>query len=361
MIYIYDREFNCMNVCDAYTSLIWRKKYYEVGNFEVYIPIGNDDYSWIKKDMLIRKEQDNTFGVIEYIKIQNDSNGVETITIKGNLVDIYLAKRIIWGTYNFNNKNIEEVINILFTSQVSNPSDAKRKIDNYLFKTNNTFTEKINMQVSYDNLLETIQDICSINEVGFRTAFNFEENKLYLELYKGLDKSITQENNDYIIFSKEFDNVLNQEYVLDIRNYKNTALVAGEGEGANRKLITVGDIAENGLDRNEIFIDARDLKQGDNTESEYINILTDRGKLKLSENSSVESFDSTININSNLVYKVDYDLGDKVSFVDNRFGIVVNKRIVEIEEVYENSMLKVNCVFGEGQVELLKKIRKGNV
>ena len=89
--------------------------------------------------------------------------------------------------------------------------------------------------------------------------------------------------------------------------------------------------------------------------------MTDRGKLKLSENSSVESFDSTININSNLVYKIDYDLGDKVSFVDNRFGIVVNKRIVEIEEVYENSMLKVNCVFGEGQVELLKKIRKGNV
>lgn len=361
MIYIYDREFNCINVCDAYTSLIWRKKYYEVGNFEIHIPVGNGDYSWIKKDILVRKEQDNVFGVIEYINLQTNDNGVETIVIKGSLVDIYMAKRIIWGTYNFNNKNIEEVINTLFTSQISNPDDLKRKIDNYLFKNNNTFTEKVNMQVSYDNLLEIIQDICRINEVGFRTSFNFEEGKLYLELYKGLDRSITQEINDYVIFSKEFDNVLNQEYVLDIRDYKNITLVAGEGEGANRKLITIGDIAVSGLDRNELFTDARDLQQGDNLEAEYINILTDRGKLKLSENSSVESFDSTININSNLIYKTDFDLGDKVSFVDNRFGIVINKRIVEIEEVYENSTLKVNCVFGEGQVELLKKIRKGNV
>lgn len=361
MIYFYDKEFNCIDVCDIYISLIWRKKYYELGNFEVHIPVSeNKDYSYIKKDMLVRKEQDDVFGVVEYIKIETDKDGTEIITVKGSLVDLYISKRIIWGTYNFNERNVEDIIKTLFTSQISNPSDSKRKIENYVFKSNNNLIEKTSIQVSYNNLLEVIQDICCLNEIGFRTRFNFEDNNLYFELYKGVDRTITQDVNDYVIFSKEFDNILSQEYILDTRDYKNITLVAGEGEGSLRKLVVYGE-NESGVDRNELFVDARDLKSEGTTEEQYINILADRGRIKLNENSIVESFDATININSNLVYKIDYDLGDKVSFVDNRFGIVINKRIVEIEEIYENSALKINCIFGDGQVELLKKIRKGNV
>lgn len=361
MIYIHDREFNCINVFDAYESLIWRRKYSEVGNFELHIPIGKDDYdySWVEKNNLIRKEHDNTFGVIQYIEIKTEDNGKESLIVKGNLVDIYMMKRIIWGTYNFNDKNIEEVVENLFTSQISSPSDEKRKINNYIFKKSNLLSEKVSMQVSYDNLLDTIQDICSVNEIGFRTIFDFEDNKLYFELYKGEDRTIEQDSNDYVIFAKKFDNILNQEYVTDNRESKNATLVAGEGEGENRKLISIGDAT--GLDRNELFTDARDLKQENNTDSEYTNILYERGKLKLSENSEIESFESNININSNFIYKVDYDLGDKVSFIYDKFGIVVNTRIVEIEEVYENSILKINCIFGEGKVTLLKKIKRGNL
>lgn len=36
---IYDRDLNFKGVIENHTSLIWTRKYYEPGNFEIHAPI----------------------------------------------------------------------------------------------------------------------------------------------------------------------------------------------------------------------------------------------------------------------------------------------------------------------------------
>lgn len=66
------------------------------------------------------------------------------------------------------------------------------------------------------------------------------------------------------------------------------AIVAGSGEGTERKVVRLNDDLM-GLDRRELFVDAKDLStttsEGETIpESEYMEQLKQRGSEKLSEN-----------------------------------------------------------------------------
>ena len=91
-----------------------------------------------------------------------------------------------------------------------------------------------------------------------------------------LQKKETEEELQYI------ESIIYElEYTKDVSEYKNCAIVAGQGEGANREIVIVNDNLS-GQDRKELFVDARDIEDGTN--------LADRGKSKLAENTIIESF-----------------------------------------------------------------------
>ena len=103
----------------------------------------------------------------------------------------------------------------------------------------------------------------------------------------------------------------------------NVALVAGEGEGSERKTSTYGDAS--GLDRRELFVNAADISTvtesgEDIPESEYYNQLKQRGVEKLSEHKVINKADGEIDINSMFVLHEDFDIGDVVQIIDD-YGI----------------------------------------
>ena len=85
-----------------------------------------------------------------------------------------------------------------------------------------------------------------------------------------------------------------------------------------------------------IILDARDIEDGTN--------LADRGKSKLAENTIIESFEATIDTES---YRVEWDLGDFVTILDDEIGVISDTQIVEVVEIYEDGILSVEPVFGE--------------
>ena len=98
------------------------------------------------------------------------------------------------------------------------------------------YTQSLNKQVSYKNLLETVEEIASVSELGFRTNLDIQNKLMVFDIYEGLDRTASNGVNPPAIFSKEFENILEQEYTDSLNNYKNTVLVAGEGEGIARNL-----------------------------------------------------------------------------------------------------------------------------
>lgn len=194
----------------------------------------------------------------------------------------------------------------------------------------------ISAQYTGAGLLATWEEICKAYGLGFR-AVTKDHNIITprLEILDGADRSEGQGTNSPVIFSAEFENLLSSTYVLDTKNYKNVALVAGEGEGKSRKSVTLGSAS--GMARREMYVDARDLSsnEGEISEADYKAQLVGRGAEKIAEHQLAESFDGEIDTENTFILDVDYTLGDIVT-VENEYGIRKNARVSAIMEAWDN-------------------------
>lgn len=145
-------------------------------------------------------------------------------------------------------------------------------------------------------------------------------------------------------------------------------LIAGQGEGTARKVAMINDNLT-GFDRRELYVDARDIAdtkestvEGEEAipipDAEYQTILIERGNSKLAETQPICTFESGISVLSNLVYKEDFDLGDRVTIQNVRWGLVLNTRITVVEEVYENDTVDIRVNFGSNIPTLIDKIHQ---
>lgn len=359
-IYVFDRELNRLGIIDTYTSLIWIRKTSTAGRFELHCPVNTHTIDLLQKDRVICKSNDLTeCAYIENRTITQDSNGKETLKVTGKFVSGYLGKRIIWGMFNLN-MTCEKAMRKLVDTQCINTS-ANRIIPFLTLDTEQGYTCKVDYQVSYKNLLEELESLSNVSDLNFKVYTDLINKNHIFKIYSGVDRTVNQNINSICIFSKNFENILDSEFTHNTDNYRNTALIAGEGEGTDRVLKTIEN--STGLDRNEIFIDAKDIQSKDENENiipagEYDKLLIQRGHEKLAEYKEVETFESKINVtNSNLIYKQDFDLGDYVTCQNREWNVTTNVKITEIEEVYESDGLQVNVTFGESIPTLISKIK----
>lgn len=357
-LFIFNKELELIHIIDVFNSLCWRRKYYEVGEFELEIELTDDILKYLKIGNIIYKKDDLEAGYINTIRIDLDNEGKEVIKVSGKFLTNYIGGRIVWDTVTFNGA-IENYIRNLVDKNCINTT-INRKIPKLELGILKNLNDNINCQTSYKNIIEELTEVLTTYEIGYRIELDYRNKKLLFQLYKGIDRSINQQNISPCVFSREFENVLSQSYFNSNENLKTTALIAGEGEGKDRVLTEINNNVS-GLDRLEIFVDARDLKKESNdntlTEEEYLKILQQRGKEKLYQNLSTNTFEGTINLLSNNSYKRDFELGDIVTILDRKWNITINTRITEIEEVYENGGKSINVIFGNKIPTILDKIK----
>jgi hypothetical protein len=362
-LYIFDRELNFIGILDRFTSLRWVRRYHKVGEFELQCALTEESINLLKREYIVFKKDDEEAGFIEYRNLKQNSDGSETLVIKGEFLTGYFGRRIIWGIENINS-TVEDAMRTLVLKNCISATDNNRNIVNLLLGSLKGYTQALNYQVSYKDLLEELESLSNLSNLGYRIKFSVQDRKLIFDIYAGLDRTVNQVANPPAVFSKEFENILEQQYVDSLNNYRNVALVAGEGEDANRKMVSVGE--RSGLDRFEIFIDARDVssKQTINnvettlTNDQYNALLKERGNIKLQYYKEIQTFDSKVNVRSNLTYKVDFDLGDIVTCTSKKWGITLDARITEIEEIYESNGFSINIIFGNSIPTLIDKIKQ---
>ena len=122
------------------------------------------------------------------------------------------------------------------------PSIADRKISNFVFvpSTDPKITSlKIDNQYTGDCLYDVVKGLCEENNIGFKIVLT-DENKFAFSLYAGVDRSYEQTENPYVVFSPNFENIINSNYYSSRASFRNVTLVAGEGEGAARRTAIVG-------------------------------------------------------------------------------------------------------------------------
>ena len=336
---VYNASMDFEGVIDNYSSLQWGRKYVEPGSFELHCPITPNNLQLLKRDNLIWKRGAKEAGVIEDLKLEETAKKAE-ITVKGRFLSSYLDRRLIRPFYECYGKNAETVIRELYANAAPIPQVELGTVHG--------FTEKVSFQATYQNLLAKVEEICSGMATGFRFRPDFVNKKIYFELYRGLDHSITQSDRERVIFSDGFSNLDSATYEENDQVYKNICYVGGQGEGSDRTIVEVGATDSTGLERRESFLSATDVRNDNISESQYQDALKQRGNAALSNSILASSFDASVNPNGNFKYLEDYDLGDIVTVQKEAYGITQNLRITESSEVYENGIYKIEPKFGEG-------------
>ena len=338
---IMDTNFQRLAVIDDYISFIWSTRYYDAGDFELCVS-ASADITLFKKGYYVVRDDDENTGIIEHLRIQRTDNGHEMLIISGRFLPAILERRIIAKQTTIDS-TISAGINRLINENLINPSISARKIPNFILGSY-AITDRINAQYTGKNLLETIADICKTYSIGFKTILN-DQNQFVFSLYKGVDHTYDQDTLPYAIFSDRYDNLLSSEYEENYRAIATAVLVAGEGEGTDRKTAWVTD-GSTGLNRYEVFKDQRNIQSdsGQISDAEYIKLLQEEGKESLTKYTA--AFSGTVYFD-NVEFKRDINVGDLCVIENSRWGIYLNTRLVEvIESVSEAGVYKIVPTFG---------------
>lgn len=334
-IRIYRPDLYRAGQIENHTSLIWTRKFYEPGNFELHAPITEENLELLQAGNIVCKKGSTEAGVIEDIE-KEESDVKNEITVKGRFLSSYLDRRLIKTTVNFSGK-IEIAMRQLLAGATPIPLVT--------FGTLNGFEDMVEFQATMKNLQEYLTKLSKAGSIGYRLRPDFTARALIFETYKGKNRAIGQTENSRVIFSESYNNLNNALYKYNEQKKKTCAIVGGEGEGAARKYVTVG--GGEGLALREIFVDAKDISSEGLTAAQYQAALIQRGNEALNERIISESLECETEAEINFKYKEDYDLGDIVTVKKKKWGLYMDQRITELQEVYEYGGLYVVPTLGD--------------
>lgn len=359
--------FESIGEINQFSSLMWPDKFNGYGSFSLWAPITEENSAYLKRGNILWCGGDNA-AMIEIVKSSVDDDGTKTYSVKGRTLEMLLTTRIIWGTYNANNKYVSTIMYDIVNQNCVNPSNSKRKIPFLECAEDEQLGGKTALQKTGGEVYSALTTLAGSFDLGFSVLFRPKEKKLVFKVIEGVDRTIEQSVNDPVEFSTDLEDLLSSSYYSNDQDKKSVAFVQGEGEGANRKSIVSGDNTTEGFARRELYVDARDLQSlsvDENgtevvlSEAEYTEVLTQRGDDKLSENKITETFEAQIRAFGGVQYRfgVDYKKGDKVTVRDNQLGVVVSARITEVEEDFDDEYALV-LTFGYSYPTILQKVKQ---
>lgn len=340
---VMSNTFERLAVIDDYISFIWTTRYYDTGDFELCIDVDNTSLELFQQDYFIVRDDDEHVGIIENIKIQRNEDGQEIIIVSGRFLSSILGRRIIAQQTQLDS-TVSNAIYMLIQNEVINPTISQRKISNFICG-DYTTTETIECQITGDNLLDSITSMCQTYGIGFKVTLN-DNNQFVFQLFDGVDRSYDQDVNPYVVFSDEYDNLLSSEYEENYKDIATNVLVAGEGEGLDRKTLWVTESNPSGINRHEVYKDHRDIRSNDGeiTEAEYNELLRQAGLENLTL--FTQAFTGTVYF-GNIEWKQDVNIGDICTIENKRWGMYINSRLVEvIESVNEAGEYSIIPTFG---------------
>ena len=379
-VWILDKNLHKVGIIDAFKSFLWVDKYNDVGECELYIPVTKYLFDLLLMGAYIKRSDRDNPCVIRKKEMKTDVQNGDFLIVEGKSGTSFLDQRIVWDTTTINGSLEAGLLNMVDTalgSTATSDRQLKRANNTRLFYVESPAltTVNVNEQISYKNLGAVVRDRCALNNWGYRVRLN--NDRLNFGFYKGTDRSST------VIFATKYDNLKSSDYKEDLKNYRNITLVAGEGEGAARRKVTVG--SGSGTERYELFTDAKDLSRtitygelttaypngtiapdgqmqhyyyialpsteiiaevySNNPASSdevtlslnyYDSYLRARGNDALAEHTEVKYFDASIAMNANFKYNTNYFLGDIVR-IENQYGIGAKARITEVVEAWDRN------------------------
>lgn len=367
-ITIWDTNFNVLGIIDTIETLEIVKNLNKTGTFTLTVPLTSVYINLLKIGNLITKSSNDNENILEpyiitYKQISINNNGVETLEIQGKSLLYWLKSRVITKAYNTTD-TIENILNTLVNAECINPINSNRIIPNIILGINKNYTDKTTFitQSQYTELLSTLTSIAQLNYYGMQILMNPIEKEYIFDIYRG--KDLTLDNtygNNPLIFSSNLNNIMSETFTHSTVNLQTTAYVYGTLSDSKNtpELVIVGEDIK-GLARIEVGVSGSDPtingEQFNLTESNYNQIMTAVGEQTLANAEITKSFDGKLNMHAGLKYKLDFNVGDKISCINNAWDLNESLFITSVTEQYSVQGQQISLGFGIPLPTILDKI-----
>lgn len=323
---------------DRYYSLVWRERYYDEGDFELHLAA---DYleTVLRSEYLYNNERDEAM-VIEGVEAQDD--GKRTIKITGRSLESLFRDRVMDAEGSSSGK-VEEISRSAVQTYAMTGS---RAIPLLKLGALGGFTETAAASNKRGaELYEWQRELLRPYEMSFRLHYDYEANSLDYTVYRGLDRTQEQTANTWAIFSTSYENLAQFAYSRSKTDYRNYAIVISS-DGTKRVEVD----KTGGAKRRELYVDTDD---GLDTAA-----MTQLGEQALTEYAMVETVSGEVQNGANMVYGVDFDLGDLCHIEDAHLGISATARLTEMTTVVENGVTRRIPAFGEQYLNLRQYVAR---
>ena len=378
---VFDETVEPLGLIDEMASLLWHVKYFDVGTFNLLAPITDNNKRLLTEGNIIvkhdgkREVTDAAGGIwrraaqITYVHITKDENGLEQIEAQGYMLSQWLNKRCISPQIVATATN-QSIINTMVKNNCGSGASTKRRFPRFIMLAQETMAGSAVEYANevYAKLGQEVKARAQAGKLGYDILINERSRQYGFYLYKGKDLTAkNSEGNTPCIFSRDFDNVNEQEYTASIENCGNFIYIQGAADDSGSQPVTTVDgEGASGLELTEVFCDATDIArkyQSGETEvtiplNTYLQMLKTRAAAELENYGKIINFVSTINTNSNLKFKQDFDLGDRITCKETKWGIQIDARITEVTETYQKGAEEIEVTFGDSLPTLVDQIRK---
>lgn len=326
-VYALNANFELIDIAIPYDNLQWTRRYYETGEFmmEVDVHVYNEDWAYI--GTADRPE----LGIVQ--KINTRGIGDSSVLVSGLFLEGMLNDKACYPRYKAEADTAEEAARSIFERYKSDMFIVLGEMNDPPLgdPTQSDFTD--------EELADKLHAILERSELSYRCRYDYDENVAYFEVWQGVDRTSSQDENGYQTFSTQFGNIADREVNMDQSAYKNYAIVPVNANEDDVERDTLYIDWSDGGYRREIVFDYRSSRpeeDEDGNVKDYAGfkagIIEDASE-RLMAYAMIEDVD--VELMPNGGYMVDFDLGDKCDVILEDLGISIETRIVEVAEVFK--------------------------
>ncbi|NCB34251.1 MAG: hypothetical protein EOM64_10335 [Erysipelotrichia bacterium] len=336
---VMDKDFTELGTIELFSSLQWNRKYYECGDYELHC---STDYFELLDSGTYLFRSGYELALIDSVDLSRSSTNESTTKVTGKFIESILNDRVCPGTKTYTGTH-EAIARQCIDEYFISPTDTDRKFNYLSLGADGGYGTDTTLELKNDEIGDSVYTLLEEQELSQQIDYDYQTNTLKYQVWKGTDRTDDQDANTWAVFSDEFENITDTEYSKNISDYKNVAYVIGK----NNVVCEVDQ--SNGERRREMTVTS--------TESDTA-VLKSKGEQALTKYKTIEVFNGKIINSDNLVYRTGWDLGDLVTVINKQVNKILNIRITEIKEVFEDGEMKITPKFGSDYLSISNFIKR---
>lgn len=306
-------------------NIQWNRKYYEAGDYEIQIPASE----WNETIAYIYASDRTETGMVEKVVVEHTIKGT-LVNVSGYFLEGMLNWKIIYPKYK-GNASIVTLCETLVTTYL--PELSLTVLHNTAILDTDYY--EFDGEQLGDATYAALKRKESTQSIVYSPAFG-----LGYVVGKGQDRTQSQSALPYAVFSQNNGTIEEMTLTRDSSAMRNFAQVLYDGG-----TFTI-DLRTGSEPKRILLIDTGMSKEEDQTTADFLATVDVEARKVLAEYPSIINIEADI-MQTNLIYRTDYNLGTKCDIRDDRLKLAFEARIIGVREVWKGGVHTISLEFGD--------------